>query len=423
MQSAPQPVQLSELFGVLRRRIRFVALAAVAGLVLGVLAWVVLPTTYTATTSVELTVPANGSASLDVATEAQLVTTGDVLATAAEQLGRTRAGLKDHISVENPADTAILDISFTDSDPEGATEGSRAVATAFLAVRGKAADDRLQAQRQATFDRIDSLERASERYDADSPARISLDREAEALGNRAAELATIDTTPGQVLGATTTPSAPSSLGLLPLAVAGLAFGLLVGVPVAVMRREPSTARSRPRAAAPAPQGGRALNDAGVLDGTRDARASDTWDIAALMLAVPTELPAEEGHAVAIDGSLGTDAAAGLADALRRRGRQVRVVDASLVAEAKLARGWPTQRKLASWEGELVLVDTSAIDSDALVVSIATHCRQVVLARTVEDDALATRRLRGLLRAQDVDVALTVLLPNRPVDAAGLTPGA
>lgn len=416
MQSAPQPIQLSELFGVLRRRMRFVALAGAVGLVLGVLAWVVLPTTYTATTSVELA-KTDSSTALDVATEAQLVTSNDVLSTAAEDVDVTRSALKDGISVENPTDTAILDVSYTASSPEAAADGSRAVATAFLAVRGKVAEDRVQEQRQATWDRIETLERAAERYDSDSPASVSIAREAEALGDRAAELATIDTNPGQISGPTTTPTSPSSLGILPLAVAGLAFGLLVGVPAALMRRDSAAPRERRTT-----NDVGSLGDAAVLDGTRDARASDTWDIAALMLTIPTELPAEEGYPVVVDGTLGTEAGAGLAEALRRRGRPVRVVDASLVNEAKISRGWPTDRKLASWEGELVVIDTSALDSDALKVSLATHCRQVVLARTVEDDALATRRLRGLLRAQSIDVALTVLLPQRPADAAGLTPG-
>ena len=90
--AAPQPVQLSELVGTLRRHWRILAVGAVAGLVLGALAWVLLPTTYTATTSVRVSsvdvtpFSGNGSATdaLDVATDARLVTSGDVLAAAAD---------------------------------------------------------------------------------------------------------------------------------------------------------------------------------------------------------------------------------------------------------------------------------------------------------------------------------------------------
>lgn len=412
--AAPQPVQLSELVGTLRRHWRILAVGAVAGLVLGALAWVLLPTTYTATTSVRVSsvdvtpFSGNGSATdaLDVATDARLVTSGDVLAAAADELGTTRGEVRDGVSVENPPDTAVLDIAYTASSPEAAAEGSRAVAESFLGVRGRAAADEVQTLQEATWDRVAMLERSAQRYPDGSPARTSILTQAEALGNRAAELATVDTTPGQILGATATPSGPSSLGLLPLGVAGLALGLLLAVPVALTRRE----------AAPSGigdvRGLGSLSDAAVLDGTRDARPQDTWDIAALMLKLPAELPADTGYTLVVDGSVGTEPGAALVDALRRRGRAVRLVDAAGVNEGKIARGWPTARKQSTWGGEIVVIDSTGLSSDALKVTLASRGDQIVLARSVDDDALAARRLRGLLRAQGVDVALTVLMPER-----------
>ena len=91
--------------------------------------------------------------------------------------------------------------------------------------------------------------------------------------------------------------------------------------------------------------------------------------------------------------------------LQRRGRPLR-------GRLLCCRGWPTQRKQATWGGEVVVIDSSELTSDALKVTLATRSDQIVLARSVDDDALAARRLRGLLRAQGVDVALTVLLPQR-----------
>ncbi len=414
MQPAPpQPVQLSELLGSLRRRWRVLVVGGVIGLLLGALAWVLLPVTYTATTAVRVTPVdvsatsgSGGAGQLDVATDVQLVTSGDVLAAAADDLRTTRGVLKDAVSVENPPDTAVLDISYTASSPEQAARGSRAVADAFLAVRGKAASDQVQTLQEATWDRVSMLERSARRYPAGSPARSSILTQAQALGQRAAELATIDTTPGQVLGATATPTVPSSLGLLPLGVAGLALGLLVAVPVALMRR------AAPSSGIGSVQGLGSVGDATVLDGTRDARPQDTWDIAALMLKVPGDLAPDATHTLVVDGTPGTEPGAALVDAIRRRGRAVRLVDASGVNEGKIARGWPTARKQATWGGEIVVIDTSGLGSDALKVSLATRSDQLVLARSVDDDALAARRLRGLMRAQGTDVDLTVLLPQR-----------
>lgn len=414
MQPAPpQPVQLSELAGSLRRRWRVLALGAAVGLLLGVLAWAVLPVTYTATTSVRVSsvdLPSSSgssaTAALDVATAAQLVTSGDVLAAAADDLGTTRGELKDGVGVENPPDTAVLNITYTASSADAAATGSRAVAEAFLGVRGKTAADEVQAQQEATWDRVSMLERSAQRYPAGSPAKASILRQAESLGDRAAELATADTTPGQILGATATPSGPSSLGVLPLGVAGLALGLLVAVPVALTRR------TAPSAGIGDVGGLGSINEAAVLDGTRDPRPQDTWDIAALMLKLPSEAPADSGYTLVVDGSVGTQPGTALAEALRRRGRVVRHVDAAVINEGKLARGWPTQRKQSTWGGEVVVIDSSELTSDALKVTLATRCDQIVLARSVDDDALAARRLRGLLRAQGVDVALTVLLPQR-----------
>lgn len=245
MQSAPpQPLQLSELVDVLCIRWRFLAVGALAGLLLGVFAWALLPARYTATTAVHVSsvdvTPFSGTgagrSALDVATDAQLVTSGDVLQAAADDLDTTRGALKGGVEVTNPPDTAVLDIAYTAGSAKAAARGSRAVAEAFLTVRGKQAADQLQTLQDATWDRVTMLEKSVRDYPEGSPARASILKQAESLGERAADLATVDTAPGQILGATPTPAGPSSLGVLPLTVAGLALGLLVAVTVAFIKR-------------------------------------------------------------------------------------------------------------------------------------------------------------------------------------------
>jgi hypothetical protein len=182
----------------------------------------------------------------------------------------------------------------------------------------------------------------------------------------------------------------------------------VAVPVALTRRD----RAPDPGVIASPQDLGTGQGSAVLDGTADASPEDTWDVAALMLDLPATAPANGPVTLLVDGSVGTQSGEGLAEALRRRGLPVRHVDASALLESKIARGWPTDRKKATWTGELVVVDSSALASDALVATLGTRVDHVVLARSVDDDAVAARRVRSLLAVQGVDVALTVLLPRR-----------
>ena len=60
----------------------------------------------------------------------------------------------------------------------------------------------------------------------------------------------------------------------------------------------------------------------------------------------------------------------------------------------------------------LVIDTSNLSSDANKVALATRSDSVLLARTAADDATALRRLAGLLRSKNVDIALTALFPPR-----------
>ncbi len=107
----------------------------------------------------------------------------------------------------------------------------------------------------------------------------------------------------------------------------------------------------------------------------------------------------------------------LVDALIRRGRPARYIDADAIDEELISRGWPTERQRRSWAGEIVVVDTSNIASDAHRVALATRTDAVVLARSTTDDARMLRRLVELLKSEGVDIAVTALFPPRPAFVA------
>ncbi|MRJ76360.1 hypothetical protein GEV29_07410 [Aeromicrobium sp. SMF47] len=423
MASAQQPVQLTDLVGSLKRHWSVVAAVAIVGLILGVLASFAIPPTYDATTTVSvnpmdadpLSSGADASKSVSMATEAGIVTSSKV-AKAAAALLRTTYDLsteqvRSATSTDSPEGSLILRIHFSGDTAKQAAAGADAVAEAYLTLRRDEAAgqvDRLvkAANTQLRKIRIDSN---TDAY-ASRLAQQSLRIQADALGERIAQMSSFDLVPGQVVGVADVPSSPSSPGPVPLGAAGLFLGLLVGIPIALFRKEEEDSEI----------GGvdrlHALGDQIVLDGTKDSNRADTWDIAAFMLKIPTTIGADGPFIIMVDAEddNGRSLTPGeeLVDALARRGRAARFVDAGAINEGKISRGWPTEKKRQSWAGEIVVIDTTRMTSDANKVALATRSDSVLLARATTDDAAALRRLAGLLSSKGVDIALAALFPPR-----------
>ena len=231
----------------------------------------------------------------------------------------------------------------------------------------------------------------------------------DTLGAKLAELASLDLDPGRIVSPATLPSQRSTPGVVPLGIAGLVLGLFVGIPVALTRKEENSQIGGVEELTVA-------ENEMVLDGTKDTDRAETWDIASFMLKVPQNMDAEGTFTIMVDSEPADGRQAPgqeLVDALSRRGRPARFVDAGEINEGKISRGWPTDRKRKSWAGEVVVIDTTNVASDARKVALATRTETVVLARSVTDDARALRRLVGLFHSKGVDIALTVLFPPRP----------
>ncbi|WP_344689426.1 hypothetical protein [Blastococcus jejuensis] len=215
------------------------------------------PREYRSTTSVLVTAiddVSGGSGrttSINLDTEAQLVTATGTVADAAERLGvpdeaRSLAG---QVAVSVPPNTEILDIAFTGGTPEEAQQGSLAFAEAYLSQRQETAEDALQAERELLQARIDAVGsqlsdvlEASAALPADSPTRNRLDSQATSLNNQLANLSAqqneIESTavrPGVIVNEPPLPSSPSSPNALVAIAAGVLMGLLLGLGVAALR--------------------------------------------------------------------------------------------------------------------------------------------------------------------------------------------
>jgi capsular polysaccharide biosynthesis protein len=422
MATAPQPVQLTDLVGSLRRHWPVVVIAAVIGLVLGVLASLLIPSSYQATTTVAvepmnadpLTASVEASQSVSMATESGIATSRKVAEAASKALRPDHRISADEIvdstTVSSPEDSLILRVGFTGDSAKEAKAGADAVAEAYLTTRRADASAQIDRLVKAAQDQIAAVQATAADPANQAPiVQRSLQIQADALGTKLAELANFDLTPGQVVGAAQTPSSPSTPGALPLGLAGLFLGLLVGVPIALLRKEEDSEIG-------GVEGLQSIGDQIVLDGTKDTNRADTWDIAAFMLKIPTEIGVDGPFTIMVDAEeepgRGITPGQELADALLRRGRTARFVDAGMINEGKISRGWPTEKKRISWGGEIIIIDTTHLTSDANKVALATRSDSVLLARSTADDSAALRRLVGLLKSKSVDIALTALFPPR-----------
>jgi capsular polysaccharide biosynthesis protein len=426
MPNPAQPAQLSDVLGALRRHWRVVATSALIGLVVGVVAGFVIPARYAATATIAVnpmnTDPLNTSAdsahAINMATEAELIQSR-VVAGAAVDLLRARHRMstqevQDATSVETPQDSQVLRMTFVGSSRTRASDGANAVAEAYLEARHDRATTQVENLEERVQKQVDTLqELASKATKSGTPTAGLVDRswriQVDALGTKLAELTTLDLDPGRIVGTATQPSHRSTPGIVPLGLAGMFLGLVIGVPLAMTRKESDSHIDNV-------DGLTLTEDQLVLDGTQDTDRAETWDIAAFMLKIPQHMAAEETFLIMVDSEpVAGRPAPGqeLVEALSRRGRLARFVDAGAIHEGKISRGWPTDKKRKSWAGEVVIIDTTNVASDARKVALATKSNSVLLARSTTDDAGALRRLVGLFHSKGVDIALTALFPPRP----------
>jgi capsular polysaccharide biosynthesis protein len=421
MVTAPQTVQLTDIVGSLKRHWTLVAAMAVVGLVLGVLVSFLIPASYQATATVSvnamsaspLTSPVDTQKSVSMPTEAGIAGSRTVAEAAAKKLKGDRIDadkIADSTSVQNPADSLILDISFTGSSAREAAAGANAVAEAYLEARRAEATTRVERLSKTAQDEIAALQAAAADPANQSPmTQRSLQVQADAFGTTLAELGNFDVNPGQVVGAAEKPTSATSPGAVPLGLAGLFLGLLAGVPLALLKKDENSEIG-------GVDGLQEIGDQIVLDGTKDTNRADTWDIAAFMLKIPAEISMDAPFTIMVDAEeepgRGITPGQELVDEPGGAAAAQQGVDAGAINEGKISRGWPTDKKRVSWGGEVIIIDTTHLTSDANKVALATRSDSVLLARSTTDDSAALRRLVGLLKSKSVDIALTALFPPR-----------
>jgi tyrosine-protein kinase len=193
---------------------------------------------------------ANPFDSVSMATEMQLVTSAQVADIARETIGGTVTlqDALDSVSVTNPANTQILDISYSAHSPAEAQQGAQAFAQAYQTYKHDQALGTIKTYSETIRAQITELDGEiadlNNRIAASTdPAeqqslteqRNSVDTARLASQNQLATVATLSTDPGQVVEDALRPTSPvSPKHKLDLAL-GLLLGLIAGVVLASLR--------------------------------------------------------------------------------------------------------------------------------------------------------------------------------------------
>ena len=153
------------------------------------------------------------------------------------------------LSVSVPSNTQILQIGYSDADPQTAQEGAQAFANAYLTYRTKVALAAYTQARQAIQTQIDQLkgdlQRAQAALAAAPPASSDatvaanevdqISTQIAGLNTQVASLTAPDITPGTLIQPAVVPAAPSSPNHRQDAALGFVAGLVLGIGFAFLR--------------------------------------------------------------------------------------------------------------------------------------------------------------------------------------------
>jgi polysaccharide biosynthesis transport protein len=185
----------------------------------------------------------------NLATESELVSSvavAQIVATNLNLSGRPQA-LLDNLSVDNPADTDILNVAYRDPSPQQAQRISMGFAEGYLQFREETATrailksaEGIQAEIAVLTTQLQTIERRLEGMSPSDPARVGLEAQASLLRSNildrqlAQAALPREVTVGRIIQPAALPSSPISPNRLVNGAFGLIAGLAIGVGLAFL---------------------------------------------------------------------------------------------------------------------------------------------------------------------------------------------
>lgn len=436
----PQSVEFADYGEILRRRWWLIVITVIAGVAAAVVALHVLPKTYSSVALVQVKsvgedgAVANGrtTSTLNLDTEAQLVTSNDVASRARTLMRSAESGhdLAKQVQVTVPPNTSVLSIGFDATTPAEARAGAQAFADAYLANRKDGAQADLDAQANAIRNQIKQLQaqlaesnrrvaaagaKSADRADAQATSS-ALAGQIRDLNAQLSPLVGQGVNPGSVITAAQAPSSPSSpstkLVLLSCLLAGLVAGCLLAFAVDRADRRIRDRRDLERLGLDAMTGVVAVP--AVRDGGSSlASGQSAESLRQLRNALLAQMPGRAGSVIvanASDAAAGSAVSVSLAVTIARSGTDVVLLSANTVQCAvEQAFEVPVQPGLVD-----VLRARTDLDATIFDVREIPHLRVVPAGAdgSLSSDLLQGPRFESVI-AELTDIADVVVVDVAP----------
>lgn len=339
-------VKLLDFLRMLAHRWRVVLATAMVCVVSGMALGMSAPKTYTATASLTVspitTNPFSSAAvnqQINITTERAILSSGEVAAIAAKELGEkvSPGSLQSNAETAAPSGSQILEVSVTLPDPQKAADQANALAKAYLQFRSQGA-----AEVAAGY--IKQLNASIDGLNAKSKLTDSQVQQLQDLIQQRTSLTLASASPGRIIGYASAPDGPSSMGVMVFLTAGAVGGLLLGLTLALLRE-----RTDPKVRTAARLGSLFEKDLVILDD--QDHESVRWLVRTVRQTGPkqAENPTIFVGIIALPGSGPVGLATWLAGLTRAHKLDVIAVWGAGVSAKAVDLGWPDRNISSKWE--------------------------------------------------------------------------
>ncbi|MFC8302327.1 Wzz/FepE/Etk N-terminal domain-containing protein [Specibacter sp. NPDC057265] len=377
-------------------------ICAALGFALGATAPKIYTATATLTVSPITTSPFSSAAvnqQINITTERAILSSGEVAAIAAQELGEkaSSGSLQSNTETAAPSGSQILEVSVTLPDAEKAARQANALAKAYLQFRSEGAAEVAAGYIAQIDERLKNLSNQATLTD-------SQQQQVQNLQQQRTELTLASANPGRLIGSATAPAQQSSMGLLVFMAAGTMGGVLLGLALALVRE-----RTDPKVRTAARLGALFENEL-VLVNDKDQEPV-RWLVRTVRLGGARDA----GHGtifvgvITLPGSGPAGLHSWLASLARRHKLDVLAVSAQRVSPTAVDLGWPARAGHGRWENsDMVFVEVGSGIAGTRLADLADRMDLLIVSAGKRTPLRALRQTLALVRTLPAERIIPVL---------------